>query len=81
MVGRMIERGYDPAFAQRCFDQIKRRGRNMRARFEDARTATFQDRQRRLRRAQLGPPDQMAEKSQAGRIVVRICAHACTRSR
>ena len=23
MVGRMIERGYDPAFAQRCFDQIK----------------------------------------------------------
>ncbi|WP_297800651.1 error-prone DNA polymerase [uncultured Brevundimonas sp.] len=22
-VGRMIERGYDPAFAQRCFDQIK----------------------------------------------------------
>jgi error-prone DNA polymerase len=23
MVGRMIERGYDPEFAQRCFDQIK----------------------------------------------------------
>lgn len=23
MVGRMVERGYDPAFAQRCFDQIK----------------------------------------------------------
>ena len=23
MVGRMTERGYDPAFAQRCFDQIK----------------------------------------------------------
>jgi error-prone DNA polymerase len=23
MVGRMIERGYDPDFAQRCFDQIK----------------------------------------------------------
>lgn len=23
MVGRMIARGYDPAFAQRCFDQIK----------------------------------------------------------
>jgi error-prone DNA polymerase len=23
MVGRMIERGYDPGFAQRCFDQIK----------------------------------------------------------
>lgn len=23
MVGRMIERGYDPVFAQRCFDQIK----------------------------------------------------------
>lgn len=23
MVSRMIERGYDPAFAQRCFDQIK----------------------------------------------------------
>ena len=23
MVGRMIERGYDPTFAQRCFDQIK----------------------------------------------------------
>ena len=23
MVGKMIERGYDPAFAQRCFDQIK----------------------------------------------------------
>ena len=23
MVGRMIERGYDPAFARRCFDQIK----------------------------------------------------------
>ena len=23
MVGRMIERGYDPAFAQRCFEQIK----------------------------------------------------------
>jgi len=23
MVGRMVERGYDPEFAQRCFDQIK----------------------------------------------------------
>ena len=23
MVGRMVERGYDPDFAQRCFDQIK----------------------------------------------------------
>ena len=23
MVGRMVERGYDPVFAQRCFDQIK----------------------------------------------------------
>ena len=23
MVGRMVARGYDPAFAQRCFDQIK----------------------------------------------------------
>ena len=23
MVGRMVERGYDVAFAQRCFDQIK----------------------------------------------------------
>ena len=23
MVGRMVKRGYDPAFAQRCFDQIK----------------------------------------------------------
>lgn len=23
MVGRMVTRGYDPAFAQRCFDQIK----------------------------------------------------------
>ena len=23
MVGRMIARGYDPDFAQRCFDQIK----------------------------------------------------------
>ncbi len=23
MVNRMVERGYDPAFAQRCFDQIK----------------------------------------------------------
>ncbi|WP_292224989.1 error-prone DNA polymerase, partial [Brevundimonas sp.] len=23
MVGRMVERGYDPAFAQRCFEQIK----------------------------------------------------------
>ena len=23
MVGRMIQRGYDPTFAQRCFDQIK----------------------------------------------------------
>ena len=23
MVGRMITRGYDPEFAQRCFDQIK----------------------------------------------------------
>ncbi len=23
MVGRMVSRGYDPAFAQRCFDQIK----------------------------------------------------------
>ena len=23
MVGKMIERGYDPAFARRCFDQIK----------------------------------------------------------
>src|SRR5690606_26126411 len=23
MVGRMIERGYDPEFAQRCFNQIK----------------------------------------------------------
>ncbi|WP_292023979.1 MULTISPECIES: error-prone DNA polymerase [unclassified Brevundimonas] len=23
MVGKMIERGYDPTFAQRCFDQIK----------------------------------------------------------
>lgn len=23
MVGRMIARGYDPAFAQRCFEQIK----------------------------------------------------------
>jgi error-prone DNA polymerase len=23
MVGRMVERGYDPNFAQRCFDQIK----------------------------------------------------------
>jgi error-prone DNA polymerase len=23
MVGRMVQRGYDPAFAQRCFDQIK----------------------------------------------------------
>ena len=23
MVGRMIERGYDAEFAQRCFDQIK----------------------------------------------------------
>ena len=23
MVGRMIERGYDPEFAKRCFDQIK----------------------------------------------------------
>ncbi|MGB3244787.1 MAG: error-prone DNA polymerase [Sulfitobacter sp.] len=23
MVGRMVERGYDPHFAQRCFDQIK----------------------------------------------------------
>ena len=23
MVGRMIDRGYDPVFAQRCFDQIK----------------------------------------------------------
>jgi len=23
MVGRMVERGYEPAFAQRCFDQIK----------------------------------------------------------
>ena len=23
MVGRMVERGYDPQFAQRCFDQIK----------------------------------------------------------
>jgi len=23
MVGRMMQRGYDPAFAQRCFDQIK----------------------------------------------------------
>jgi error-prone DNA polymerase len=23
MVGKMVERGYDPVFAQRCFDQIK----------------------------------------------------------
>ena len=23
MVGRMVERGYDPDFARRCFDQIK----------------------------------------------------------
>ena len=23
MVGRMVSRGYDPEFAQRCFDQIK----------------------------------------------------------
>src|SRR5690606_29714089 len=23
MVGRMVERGYDPGFAERCFDQIK----------------------------------------------------------
>ena len=23
MVGRMTKRGYDPVFAQRCFDQIK----------------------------------------------------------
>ena len=65
----------------RRFDQIECRGRNMRARLEDARTATFQDRQRRLHRAQLRPPDQMAEKSQAGRIAMGIRAHACTRSR